>query len=53
MSEEEKLLKAAYAALRSYQYGNQSTELAKSTADAIDKYLSEIASSQAPRNDIK
>lgn len=34
------LLIAAYNALRSYQYGNGSTELAQEIADAIGLYFS-------------
>ena len=33
------LLFAAYHALRSYQFGNDSTDLAKEIADEIDVYL--------------
>jgi len=35
----EKLLTAAYHALRSYQYGNASTELAEGIADKIQEFL--------------
>lgn len=34
-----KLLQAAYHALRSYQHGNGSKELAKGIADEIDDHL--------------
>ena len=37
---EKTLLIAAYDALRSYQYGNSSTELAEEMADAIGLYFS-------------
>lgn len=37
---ERTLLIAAYDALRSYQYGNSSTELAEEMADAIGLYFS-------------
>ena len=37
---ERKLLVAAYDALRSYQYGNSSTELAEEMANAIGLYFS-------------
>jgi hypothetical protein len=37
---ERKLLLAAYDALRSYQYGNSSTELAEEIANAIGLYFS-------------
>jgi hypothetical protein len=37
------LLESAYHALRSYQYGNGSTELAKSVADAIKEKFPEAA----------
>lgn len=37
---ERKLLMSAYDALRSYQYGNSSTELAEEIADAIGLYFS-------------
>lgn len=33
------LLRASYNALRSYQYGNTATELAKEIADRIEKFL--------------
>jgi len=36
-----RLLKAASSALKSYQYGNSSPELAKETSEAIDKFLGE------------
>jgi len=36
------LLKTARAALMSYQYGNQSTELAKEIVEFIDTHLEEI-----------
>lgn len=36
-----KIAAAASHALRSYQYGNASTELAESTADAIDAAMRE------------
>jgi hypothetical protein len=39
-SQERKLLIAAYDALRSYQYGNASTELAEEIANAIGLYFS-------------
>ena len=39
-SPERVLLIAAYDALRSYQYGNASTELAEEMADAIRLYFS-------------
>lgn len=39
-SPERVLLIAAYDALRSYQYGNGSTELAEEIADAIGLYFS-------------
>lgn len=45
-SEPNKLLAAAYHALRSYQYGNGSTELAQALADDIGKYLASIGRSQ-------
>lgn len=34
-----KLLRAAYNALRSYQYGNKSTELAEEVADEIEEAI--------------
>ncbi len=34
-----RLLTAAYHALRSYQYANQSVELAESVANEIEKHL--------------
>lgn len=37
-----KLLRAAAHALRSYQYGNASPDLAQEVADAIDEALSDI-----------
>ena len=39
-SPEQKLLVAAYDALRSYQYGNGSTELAEEIANSIGLYFS-------------
>lgn len=39
-SPERKLLLAAHNALRSYEFGNSSTELAKEIADAIDLHFS-------------
>lgn len=41
LTTERNLLLAAYDALRSYQYGNASEELAREMADAIGTYLSE------------
>ncbi len=41
------LLRAAKNALRSYQYGNGSRDLAAAIADSIDDYLEE--NGQAPR----
>ena len=41
IAELKKLLQAASHALRSYQYGNASTELAKACADKIDAALTE------------
>lgn len=38
-TDEEKLLTAAYHALRSYQYGNTSPDLAESLADNIQEFL--------------
>jgi hypothetical protein len=35
----ERLLRAALLALRSYQYGNAATDLAREVADPIDAYL--------------
>jgi hypothetical protein len=37
------LLKASVHALRSYEFGNGSSELAKECADAIEAYLSKDA----------
>ena len=37
------VIKAAYDALRSYQYGNASPELAESIADALEAEFSEAA----------
>ncbi len=37
--EADKLLLAAYHALRSYQYGNSATELAEGIADKIQEFL--------------
>jgi hypothetical protein len=34
-----RLLKAASSALKSYQYGNASPELAKEVSETIDKFL--------------
>lgn len=34
-----KLLTASYHALRSYQYGNSSPDLARELADELEKYL--------------
>lgn len=48
MSEDGKLLRAAFHALRSYQFGNGSTELAKSTADAIEERLRRAHPALAP-----
>jgi hypothetical protein len=41
------LLHAAYHALRSYEYGNGSPELAKAAADRIERALKEL--NHAPR----
>ena len=38
-SEKNQVILGAYHALRSYQFGNSSEELAKEAADALEKYL--------------
>lgn len=38
--ESKRLLEAAYHALRSFQFGNAATDLAKDMADSIDTFLS-------------
>lgn len=43
MTEEQVLLRTASQALRSYQYGNDSSDLAKEIADEIEKYLEAVA----------
>jgi hypothetical protein len=43
-----KVLQAASHALRSYQYGNASTELAQSTADACDAAIAKAKWEPAP-----
>lgn len=48
-SEFHTLLTAASHALRSYQYGNSATDLAKEMADRIDK---EIANGRQPKNSV-
>lgn len=48
MSEDGKLLRAAFHALRSYQFGNGSPDLAKSTADAIEERLRRAHPTLAP-----
>jgi len=47
-AELETLLNAASHALRSYQYGNGSGELAESIADKIDAALTALRASAAP-----